>query len=184
MAKQKRTIITAVSDSQANSAFATYAQAQAQIKKIEADIELQCARIREKYADRLQSLREGADQAFDVLQAYATLHPELFQKRKSLDLAHGSIGFRTGTPKLKTLRGHTWASAQALVRQFLPDYIRTTDTLAKDRLLADRLLDEVPLFDQGTDPRTVTMTEAMAACGIQVVQDETFFVEPKAEDAD
>lgn len=181
--RQKKAVLTEVSDSQANSAFATYAQAQSQIKKIQAEIELQCARIRERHADRLQQLQQGASEAFDTLQAYAQLHPELFTKRKSLDLAHGTIGFRTGTPKLKTLRGFTWAAVLTLVRQFLPDYIRTVDEVAKDRILADRNLDNVALYDTTVgDPREVSMSEALDKVGIQVVQEEAFFVECKEED--
>ena len=136
-------------------------------------------------ASRIAALTAEKEQAFDVLQAYATENQaELFAKKKSLDMAHGVIGFRTGTPKLKTLKGFTWASALQLAKKFLPiTYIRQTEEIAKDRLLADRDLDEVAVYDTPTgDDRTATMREAMAVCGIQVVQEETFFVEPKKED--
>ena len=185
MARQKKTIITGVSREAADEAFATYAKSDAQIQKINAEIELQCAKIREKYADKLATLGDERDKAFDVLQSFATENQaELFTKKKSLDMAHGTIGFRTGTPKLKTLKGFTWASALQLAKKFLPvTYIRQTEDIAKDKLLADRDLKEVAVYDTPTgDPREVTMREAMAACGIQVTQDETFYVEPKKEE--
>lgn len=185
MARQKKTIITGVSREAADEAFATYAKSDAQIQKINAEIELQCAKIREKYADRLASLTIERGEAFDVLQSFATENQAaLFTKKKSLDMAHGTIGFRTGTPKLKTLKGFTWASALQLAKKFLPmTYIRQTEEIAKDRLLADRELEDVAVYDTPTgDPREVPMREAMAACGIQVVQDETFYVEPKKEE--
>ena len=185
MARQKKTIITGVPREAADEAFATYAKSDAQIQKINAEIELQCAKIREKYANKLAELEGEKEKAFDVLQAYATENQaELFTKKKSLDMAHGTIGFRTGTPKLKTLKGFTWASALQLAKKFLPfTYIRQTEEIAKDRLLADRDLKEVAIYDTPTgDAREVTMREAMAACGIQVVQDETFYVEPKKEE--
>lgn len=167
--RQKKTLMQGISQEQANEAFAQYAKADAQIAKINADIELQCAKLRERYADRLTALDADRTQAFDVLQAFAVENKaELFTKKKSLDMAHGTIGFRTGTPKLKTLKGFTWASALQLVREFLPAFVRTTEEIAKDRLLADR--DTEGMFD------------AMARCGITVVQDETFFVEPKSEE--
>ena len=75
------------------------------------------------------------------------------------------MGFRTGTPKLKTLKGFTWPSVVNLLKEFLPDYVRTTDEAAKDRLLADREVEEV--------------RELFPRVGITVVQDETFYVEPK-----
>ena len=185
MARQKKTIITGVSREAADEAFATYAKSDAQIQKINAEIELQCAKIREKYADKLATLGTEKDNAFDVLQSFATENQaELFTKKKSLDMAHGTIGFRTGTPKLKTLKGFTWASALQLAKKFLPmTYIRQTEEIAKDKLLADRDLKEVAVYDTQTgDPREVTMREAMASCGIQVTQDETFYVEPKKEE--
>ncbi len=185
MARQKKTIISGVSREAADEAFATYAKSDAQIQKINAEIDLQCAKIREKHADRLTALTAERDQAFDTLQSYATENQaELFVKKKSLEMAHGTIGFRTGTPKLKTLKGFTWASALQLAKKFLPmTYIRQTEEIAKDKLLADRDMDEVEVYDTTTgDPRTASMKEAMAVIGIQVVQDETFYVEPKKEE--
>lgn len=168
--REKKVIITGVTREVADEAFAVYAKADAQSAKITADIELQCAKIREKYANKLAELEGEKEKAFDTLQAYATENQaELFVKKKSLEMAHGVIGFRTGTPKLKTLKGFTWASALQLVKEFLPGYVRQTEEIAKDKLLADR--------------DTEDMTGQMAKCGIQVSQDETFYVEPKKEDA-
>ena len=159
--REKKVIITGVTREAADEAFANYAKADAQSAKITADIELQCAKIREKYANKLAELEGEKEKAFDTLQAYATENQaELFSKKKSLEMAHGVIGFRTGTPKLKTLQ---------LVKEFLPGYVRQTEEIAKDKLLADRDTEE--------------MAPQMAKCGIQVAQDETFYVEPKKEDA-
>ena len=183
--REKKVIITGVTREAADEAFAVYAKAAAQSAKITADIELQCAKIREKYALRLAELDDEKKLAFDTLQSFATENQaDLFTKKKSLEMAHGVIGFRTGTPKLKTLKGFTWASALQLAKKFLPfSYIRNTEEIAKDKLLADRDLKEVAVYDTPTcDPRVVTMLEAMAACGIQVVQEEAFYVEPKKEE--
>lgn len=163
-------IITGVTREAADEAFAVYAKAAAQGAKITADIELQCARIREKHAGRLAELEGEKEKAFDTLQAYAVENQaELFARKKSLEMAHGVIGFRTGTPKLKTLKGFTWAGALQLVKEFLPGYIRQTEEIAKDKLLADRDMED--------------MAGRMARCGISVSQDETFYVEPKKEEA-
>jgi len=167
--REKKTIISGVTREAADEALATYAMADAQAAKIAADIELQCVKIREKYADKIAELEGQKAAAFDTLQAYASENKgDLFTKKKSLDMVHGTIGFRTGTPKLKTLKGFTWVSALQLVREFLPSYIRTTEEITKDKLLADRDVEG--------------MCDNMSRCGIQVVQDETFFVEPKKEE--
>jgi len=182
MAKRtKKTIISGVTRDAADEAFAQYAKADAQMGKITADIELQCAKIREKYAGKLSELEQERDTAFGTLQAYAVENQaELFAKKKSLEMAHGVIGFRTGTPKLKTLRGFTWASALQLVRAFLPGYTRETVEIAKDKLLADRDAEAVIVSDG--DDVTMPMGAAMARCGLTVVQDETFYVDVKKED--
>lgn len=168
--REKKIIIDCVTREAADEAFANYAKADAQSAKIVADIEYQCAKIREKYADKLTELDSVKVTAFETLQVYAMENKtELFVKKKSYDMVHGTIGFRTGTPKLKTLKGFTWASALQLVKEFLPGYIRTAEEITKDKLLADRDVEEIP--------------EKMARCGIAVVQDETFYIEPKKEEA-
>lgn len=179
--RKKKVVVTGVTRDEAEQAFGAYAKADAEMQRITACIELQCAKIREKWQDRLLQLTEERDGAFDVLQSYATEHQsELFVKKKSVEMTHGVIGFRTGTPKLKTLKGFTWASALQLVKKFLPSYVRQTEEVAKDKLLADREEQEVSF---GVDVKVLKpMKEAMSECGIQVVQDETFYVEPKKED--
>lgn len=183
--RQKKTVITGVSRDAAEEAFASYAKADAQIEKINAEIDLQCAKIREKYQQKLGELTCERECAFETLQAYATENqPELFSKKKSLDMAHGTIGFRTGTPKLKTLKGFTWASALTLVKKYIPGYVRTSEEIAKDKLLADRELEAVEFMESEITKKRIPMCDAMAECGIFVAQDETFYVEPKKEDTD
>lgn len=181
--REKKTVYSGITSEQMEQAFADYAKADARQQKITAEMDIQMAKIREKWQDELTKLAETKDNAFDILQAYALENrEELFSKRKSLETTHGTLGFRTGTPKLKTLKGFTWASALELVKTFLPSYLRQTEEIAKDRLLADRDLEAVSITDDGLTKHDVAMSQAMAKCGIQVVQDETFFVEPKGEE--
>lgn len=169
MAKRvKKTVITGVSSEQVEAALSEFVQADSSIQKITAEMELKITAIRDKEATRLAQLQQQKDDAVEVLQAFATENKEtLFSKTKSYKSAHGVFGFRTGTPKLKQLKGFTKESVLTLVKTLLPDYIRTNEEVAKDRLLADR-------SDEG-------MEENLKKCGMQVVQDETFYVEPKKE---
>ena len=166
--REKKTIITGVTSEEMELAFADYARADARTQKINATIDLEVVKIREKYADELGKLSETKEKAFDKLQTYAMENKELFVKKKSLDTIYGVLGFRTGTPKLKTLKGYTWASVTQLLKEFLPKYVRTIEEPNKDRLLADR-----------DDPET---TAFYPKVGIAVVQDESFYVEPKKEE--
>lgn len=170
MAKRtKKVIHTGITREQMEAAFSDYAIADAKAAKINAVIDEQITKIREKYADRLGELTATKEKSFDVMYSWAMENREsVFTKKKSYESTHGVIGFRTGTPKLKTLRGFTWAAALNLIKEFLPGYVRLKEEPEKDKLLADRNVKEV--------------AENFERCGIQVVQEETFFVEPKKEE--
>lgn len=172
MAKRaKKIILSGVTREAMEEAFGRYATADAEMQSINAAMDKEFVAIRERNAERLAELEQQKIESFEVMQVFATEQREvLFSKRRSLETTHGIIGFRTGTPKLKTRRGFTWAAALELVREFLPSYIRTSEEVAKDKLLADRENEQLqPL---------------MQKCGIDVVQEESFYVEPKKEKED
>lgn len=145
-----------------------YATASARTAEINAKIDQEFIRIRKGFESELSSLSETMEANFGQLQYYAENNPALFDKKKSYELAHGMLGFRTGTPKLKTLKGFTWASITELLKVHLPAFVRTVDEPAKDKLLAERENQEV--------------TKNFDKVGIYVDQDETFYVEIKKED--
>ena len=166
--RTKKTVLQGVTREAAEQAFAEFAKADAQYQQLTARMDLEVTRIREKYADQLAGLADTKERSFDLMQAYATEHrDELFAKRKSIESTHGVFGFRTGNPKLKNLKGFTWAAVTNLAKELLPQYIRTTEELDKQSLLADRDKQDV--------------AEMLPRIGVQVVQEETFFVEPKKE---
>ena len=165
----KKTVITGVTNEQVEAALSEFSQADSRIQKITAEMELKITAIRDKHAEELAELQKKKDDSMEILQIFATENKEsLFSKTKSYKSTHGIFGFRTGTPKIKQLKGFTKESVLALVKAILPDYIRTAEEVAKDRLLADRDKEEV--------------AEKLSKCGMVVVQDETFYVEPKKED--
>ncbi|MDR2148818.1 MAG: host-nuclease inhibitor Gam family protein [Tannerella sp.] len=168
MAREKKMVHTGVTSEQMEAASGEYATADARIVKINATIDVQITALREKHADEINRLNERKEAAFEVMQAYAMENrDELFAKKKSLESVHGTMDFRTGTPKLKTLKGFTWPAVTNLLKEFLPAYVRITEEPAKDKLLADRDDEQV--------------SEFFPKVGIAVTQDETFFVEPKKE---
>lgn len=153
---------------QAEAVMADYALLDARIMEVQSVMDQKITRIREEYSDQLQDLNEQKEDKFNALQLFAEANKQLFLKKKSVDMSHGAIGFRTGQPKLKTLKGFTWASVTNLLKTFLPDYVRTVDEPAKDKLIADR-----------EKPEVMAM---FTKVGIEPVQDETFFVDLKKEE--
>lgn len=104
----KKTVITGVTREAAEQAFADYAAADAKVQGITARMDQEMTRIREKYADQLAELGDTKERNFEIIQTYATENKDaLFGKKKSMESAHGVFGFRTGTPKLKNLKGFT-----------------------------------------------------------------------------
>lgn len=71
-----------------------------------------------------------------------------------METAHGVLGFRTGTPKLKTRKGFTWAAVLELLKEFNPAYVRTSEEVAKDKLLADRESEDMPELMQKSASRS------------------------------
>ena len=163
--REKKVLVTGVTTEQMEAAFAEYATADAKIQGINAKMDIEITRIREKYAGDLAELQERKDKNFEVLYVFSAEHPELFAKKKSFESTHGTLGYRMGTPKLKTLKGFTWAASLNMLKEYLPGYVRITEKPAKDRLIADRDVDKV--------------REALSKCGIGVVQEEGFYVDLK-----
>ena len=168
--REKKPAIGNVTAQDAELIMGSYADVDAKIVEINAKIDQEVTKIRDKYSDNLHDLNDKKDDLFSQLQMFAETHKELFEKKRSIDMAHGAIGFRTGTPKLKTLKGFTWASVTILLKSFLPDYVRTSEEAAKDKILADR-----------DNPEIVSK---MKVVGIEVVQDESFFIDLKKEESE
>lgn len=168
MARTKKTVVSGISREQAEQAFADFAAADAKVDNLTSKMDIEMTRIREKYADQLAEQNARKDEAFGVIQSYALENKdELFAKKKSVESAHGVFGFRTGTPALKTMKGFTWKAVLVLVKERMPSYVRVSEEVDKQSLLNDRSNEEVAAM--------------YPKIGVQVVQEESFFVEPKKE---
>lgn len=145
-----------------------YAKADAKISKIQAQMDIEMAKIRDKYAEDLSSLGQERDEAKEQLMLYCSQNKDKFESKRSIELSHGKMGFRTGTPALKNQKGFTWAAVLELAKENYPQYVRTKEELAKDAILVDRELPQ--------------SAEVFAKLHVQVVQEESWFVELKKED--
>ena len=128
---------------------------------------------REKYAGTLCDIADFIAAKSERLREWAELNPAEFPKgKKSLALSHGTIGFRTGTPKLKTIGRKTWAAVLAAIKSFgFQEWVRTEESVNKEQIIAD-----------ARDARSDYLSDKLRNVGVAVVQDETFFIEPKLEE--
>jgi phage host-nuclease inhibitor protein Gam len=81
---------------------------------------------------------------------------------------HGKIGFRTGNPKLVKDRKFTWDAVTELLKKAFPGFVRTTYEINKEALIA---------FRDNKDFGAVK-----DSCYVDVVQDESFYVEANSEE--
>ena len=155
-----------ITTTQFEEAMGRYAVAECREMEINKMIEAEVDDVFQKYQSELVCLAQGKNTAFEIAHAYCLNNKEkLFGKRRSIATLHGIAGFRLGTPRLKTAKGSNWSTVLSELKKKLPEYIRTAEEPAKDKLLADRLKENVApqLFE----------------IGVQVIQDELFYIETK-----
>ena len=137
-------------------------------KLLTASLDAELRSVRDEYQGRLDTLAEVLTLKTDAARRWAETHPAAFGQRKSLELLHGVIGFRTGAPKLKTVLKFKWDGVLDALRHAAwgAAYIRVKEEINKEQIIADvnaRILSEADL----------------RKAGAQVVQEELFYVEPK-----
>ena len=119
--------------------------------------------IKKTHAPKLDEINQAIDRIGSRVRDWAEANPADFGKLRSIDLTHAVIGWRTGNPALKTLKGWTWDRVLEKLKEMrlFPSYIRTAEEVNKQALLDDR--DKVDLKQ----------------FGVQVAQAESFYIEAK-----
>ena len=164
--RNARRIKTGTTAARFEEAMARYAAAENREAEINKNIEQEVNELLEKYSDELTCLAQAKTTAFEIVQSYCLDNKEtLFDKRRSIGTMHGIAGFRLGTPRLKTQKGSDWKKVLDALKQQLPGYVRVTEEPAKDLLLADR--------------HKETVAPLLIQIGVQVVQDELFYIESR-----
>ncbi len=170
-ARTKQATFNPIDYDKAQTLIADYAMADAKAAEINAVLDQQITEIREKAAPELNELEEKKKSLMTQIQVFAETNREkYFSEKKSLEMQHGMIGFRLGTPKVKGMprKGEKMEALLGFFRSFLPNYIRTQEEINKELLIADREKDEV---------KTKIKMQ-----GLEIVQTETFFIELKKEE--
>lgn len=132
-----------------------------------AEMEKRIQDVRSQYHLRFVKISLALERLLPAIQAWAEANPQLFAEKKSLEMVHALVGFRTGMPQVKTIKGLTWEKVKAMLVNHNLGYTRTEVVVDKEALIADR---------QALGP------EGLAKRGVRVVQEEAFFIEPKREE--
>lgn len=172
MTKKRETIkiIAGVTAEQYQEAMCVYARSGNRADRLVEQMNMEVTRVRQKYDPELMMLAAEKERQGQIIRVYCTEHKqELFTAKRRIYNAHGSVGFRLGTPKLKTLPKWTWDKVLDKVKVTLPDYIRTCHELDKESIIAAR-----------NDERVAPHLHDLGLC---ITQDETFYIELKKEEA-
>lgn len=152
--------------SEAERVLGDIAASTAALNAAKARLDERLTTIRQEHEGTIDQLAKRIEALSGLLQQWAEGSPEEFSGKKSIDFIHGTIGFRTGMPKLKTLAGWTWDKVLGALHSL---HVRVKREVDKEALLAAYARGELTDAD-------------LRAAGMRVVQDESFYVEPKLEE--
>jgi phage host-nuclease inhibitor protein Gam len=140
-------------------------------RRITAQMDAEIQAARDRYEASLSKVADDLQAKTDIVQMWAEAHPEEFGKRKSIEFGSGTIGFRTGTPKLALLnRKWNWKAVTAAIGiVWKLKYLRVIRELDREKVIADARAEVL----KPSDLETV---------GVKVIQEESFFVDPKLTD--
>lgn len=167
--RTKKPVMAVQTMEQVDATLADYATVDAKIEQIKSKMDEEITAIRAKYADELSSLNATRDESFNAIQVFAETHPDLFDKKKSINLVHGNIGFRLGNWKVKLLAKWKAADVVEQMKKVLPNHVRVVEEINKEMLIGDR------------ENSAVNCYFHKDGVGINIVQDETFYIELKKE---
>lgn len=127
--------------------------------------------LRDRYESSLVEIEVALETKTAQAREWAEANPEEFKGMRSVELAHGVVGWRTGQPALKPIGGWTWDRVLAKLKAFphLLTYVRAKEEVNKQALLGNR---------------EALGRETLRAIGVRVVQEESFYVEPRVGEAD
>src|SRR5688500_9627744 len=138
MAREKKKVVNNVGFDQAQYASARFAEISTKLSKMEARMNERINKIKDEYQEEITQLSEEKEQHFEILQVYAKEQKDTWGKRKSLELLHSVIGFRTGTPKVTKDKKFTWDGIVELVKVKFPSLVRIKSELDKEAIIAMR----------------------------------------------
>jgi phage host-nuclease inhibitor protein Gam len=160
----------AISRDRAESLVAEIADLTVKRNTLSLVLDAEITALRDKYGPDIAALQKGIDDRAALVESWAAANADDFPRgRKSVDFPCGTVGYRTGTPKLKTLARKTWdAILDTLTSLGLTAWVRVKTEVDKSAILAAHAAGEA------TD-------DDLRRIGLQVAQDESFFIEPKIE---
>lgn len=135
-------------------------------RALQVRMDKQLAEVKQDYEKEFARLAKERAPMVEQLRAWADANKPAFEGKRSLDMLHAVIGWRTGQHQPKTLKGWTWPKVVAACKKLRhANWVRVKEEPNKERMVEDRAL-----------------SMALAEVGVRIIQDETFFVDPKVDE--
>lgn len=140
-------------------------------RALKAEMDAGLKAVREEFESRLSATTERIAAKIPCAMAWAEAHPDAFGSIKSIEMIHGTIGWRINTPSLRTLAGWTWDRVLEKLRTIpaFTVFIRVKTEVDKQAILSAR-----ENFLDGD----------LREMGVRIAQEEEFYVEPKITDTE
>lgn len=166
----KKKTVSGVTLDQAQEASELFAVTKNKLEAVEAKMNEKINKIKSDYQEEITELKEELEEPQEVLETFAKEQKSTWGKKKSIELLHCIIGFRTGTPKVVKDKKFTWDAVLELITKnsLLKGFVRSKEEINKEAILAEKNEDVLKLLKE--------------ECYVEVDQDETFFVQPKKEE--
>lgn len=124
---------------------------------------------REKITDRIAAINKTIHDQRVALEAWALAGGVCGEKR-SVDMLHGTVGFRLGPQGLALKARETWEDVLARLKGKFKKYVRVKSEVDRRALLKDVLADKKPIS-----------TAELSKLGLKLEQTESFFVNFKKQ---
>lgn len=148
------------------------ADCETQLTRQEAEMNEQIQKIRDAYEQNTHVVRAVKASLEKELEKFAIMNKVDFEKSRSRELVHGTIGFRNTPPKVALLnRKYKWETVLELLAKvrFGKEFIRMKEEVNKEQLLASYAAKDID-------------DQKLASVGIKVDQTEEFFSKIKWEE--
>lgn len=147
-----------------------YAETQNKINALDAEMNRELLAVKEQYEARIEELKADAKVHHKLIEGWAIDNPDEFPPdKKSLEFPCGVVGHRTGTPTVATIGGWTLGRAlKVLVSRGESRFVTTKESLSKEAILSAFRKKDVSV-------------EWLREVGLEIRQNEKFFIEPKLE---
>jgi len=166
--KPKGPILKTVEELEA--CVASIADLTCQKLNIEGAMNTELQAVRDRYSRELVDVADDIQAEVRLAKDWAEHNPEMFRERKSIECVHGAVGFRTGMPAVRYLKG--WTEERCLEALQLSAegaaFLRMAPSINKEAVIAAAADENIG--DAG-----------LAEFGMKVTQAESFFVNPKIE---